>query len=84
MDQAGIDRTWLSWEAPEDEYDPVYKTLIPDPGPDGPIAFRHCLDFYNRAPDRFVLDSPRPAPRPDALPGWMRRSANTTSASTAN
>ncbi len=68
MDQYGIDRTWLlSWEAPEDEYDPVYKPLIPDPGPDGPIAFRHCLDFYDRAPDRFVLGFAPDPRRPDAL-----------------
>ena len=68
MDEYGIDRTWLlSWEAPQDEYDPVYKPLIPDPGPEGPIAFRSCLNFVSQVPDRFVLGYAPDPRRPDAL-----------------
>lgn len=68
MDQFGISKTWLlSWEAPEDEYDPFYNALLPDTAPDGPIAFRHCLAFKEQAPDRFILGYAPDPRRPGAL-----------------
>lgn len=68
MDQYGISQTWLlSWEAPQDEYDPVYRPILPDSGSDGPIAFRHCLAFKEQAPDRFILGYAPDPRRPGAL-----------------
>jgi predicted TIM-barrel fold metal-dependent hydrolase len=68
MDQYGISQTWLlSWEVPLDEYDLSYQHVIPDKGPDGPISFRHCLDFKERAPDRFILGYAPDPRRPHAL-----------------
>ena len=56
MDEYGIDRTWiLSWECPEHEIHPAYKSSVPYTAVDGPIPFAGCLEYYRRAPERFVL-----------------------------
>lgn len=63
----GIDRTWLlSWEAPDDEWDPVYGgVFLASPG--GPIPFAHCLEYQLAAPDRFVLGYAPDPRRPGAI-----------------
>ena len=67
MDQHGIAVTWLlSWECPEDEYDPSYNHVIPA-GPDGPIPFARVLSYVERAPDRFVPGYCPDPRRPDAI-----------------
>lgn len=69
MEKYNIDKTWLlSWEAPTDEYNPVYNKFIPDVGkPNGPIAFERGVSYVERAPDKFVLGY-APDPRlPDAI-----------------
>lgn len=56
MDQYNIDVTWmLSWESPEDEYDPKYRRIVPDSGPDGPISYRRCAEYARHYPERFVI-----------------------------
>lgn len=72
MDKYNIDVTWLlSWEAPHDEYDPVYIHRTPvNSSPWGPIPFERCLNYIERAPDRFVLGycpDPRRADAVDRL-----------------
>ncbi|MFO7917473.1 MAG: amidohydrolase family protein [Anaerolineae bacterium] len=69
MASCHIDKTWLlSWEAPEDEYDPVpsysYTSLR---GDGGPIPFARCLHYKEQAPERFVLGYAPDPRRPDAL-----------------
>lgn len=67
MNERGIDVTWLlSWEAPTDEVSPSYSRYCPHPD-NGPIPFARCLNYKERAPERFVLGySPDPR-RPDAI-----------------
>ncbi|MBN1580696.1 MAG: amidohydrolase family protein [Anaerolineae bacterium] len=67
MAQYAIDKTWLlSWESPDDEYDPTYNyTSLRDAR--GPIPFSRCLDYKERAPDRFVLGYAPDPRRPDAI-----------------
>lgn len=71
MDKYNIDVTWLlSWETPEDEYDPYTTAVIPDRTEDGPISFERCLRYVEKAPDRFVLGyapDPRKADAIDKL-----------------
>jgi len=68
MEMYGIERTWLlSWEAPQDEYDPAYIKLIPDPDPSGPISFRRCLAYAEKTPDKFILGYMPDPRRPDAI-----------------
>ncbi len=56
MDRHHIDATWLlAWEAPRDEWDPVYYKFCPHPGAGGPVPFTRCLSYKERAPERFVL-----------------------------
>jgi len=73
MDECGIDRTWiLSWECPQDEYDPSFVgPVLPPPGRFGPIPFERCLAYKERAPERFVLGYAPDPRRWDAL-GAMR------------
>lgn len=57
MDENGISKTWLlSWECPADEYDPnttfAFSTFL---GDTCPVSFRHCWEFKQRAPERFIL-----------------------------
>lgn len=67
MDQYGIDKTWLlSWESPDDEYDPTYNyTSLRDAR--GPIPFSRCLHYKEQAPGRFVLGYAPDPRRPDAI-----------------
>ncbi len=62
MDENNIDITWLlSWETPEDEYDPHYLYVTPDRTSDGPVSFKRCIAYKEKAPDRFILGySPDP------------------------
>jgi predicted TIM-barrel fold metal-dependent hydrolase len=58
MDMYDIDKTWvLSWECPEDEYDPFYRSVVPGSVSKtdcGPIPFSRCVSYAQQAPDRFV------------------------------
>jgi hypothetical protein len=69
MASCHIDKTWLfSWEAPEDEYDPVPNHAYPPlRGDDGPIPFARCLHYKEQAPEKFVLGYAPDPRRPDAL-----------------
>ena len=55
MAQYDIDKTWLlSWECPDDEYNPQYDhTSMRDSW--GPIPFSRGLRYVERAPGKFVL-----------------------------
>jgi predicted TIM-barrel fold metal-dependent hydrolase len=67
MARHNIDRTWLlSWECPENEYDPAYNHVSVK-YPRGPIPFSQCLRYKERAPDRFVLGYAPDPRRPDAI-----------------
>lgn len=68
MDDYNIDKTWLlSWESPADEYDPNITHCIPDVGPRGPISFKRCVSYAERAPERFVLGYAPDPRRPQAI-----------------
>jgi predicted TIM-barrel fold metal-dependent hydrolase len=68
MEQYHIDKTWLlSWEAPNDEYDPAYINVIPDAGPSGPIPFSRCISYAERAPSKFILGYCPDPRRADAI-----------------
>lgn len=69
MDENNIDVTWLlSWEAPINEYDPGYNSRTPiNYSPWGPIPFERCLNYIERAPERFVLGYAPDPRRPDAI-----------------
>jgi len=68
MDQYSIDVTWiLTWECPDDEYDPATRENFPENGLDGPIPFRRCLSYLERAPDRFILGYAPDPRKPYAL-----------------
>ena len=69
MDENNIDITWLlSWEAPTNEYDPSYDSRTPiHYSPWGPIPFERCLNYKERAPERFVLGYAPDPRRPDAI-----------------
>jgi predicted TIM-barrel fold metal-dependent hydrolase len=62
-----IDLTWLlSWEAPDDEWDPRYnRVLLAEPS--GPIPFSRCLSFKMDAPESFVLGYAPDPRRPGAI-----------------
>jgi predicted TIM-barrel fold metal-dependent hydrolase len=67
MAQHNIDKTWLlSWEAPADEWDPIYYSTC-HTGPEGPIPFAHCLRYAQQAPGRFVLGYAPDPRRPNAI-----------------
>jgi hypothetical protein len=67
MDAHSIGKAWLlSWESPPDEYDPTYNHVsLRDV--DGPIPFRRCLRYKERAPERFVLGYAPDPRQPDAI-----------------
>ena len=68
MDRYGITKTWLlTWEAPENEYDPSYNHASVRTGPDGPMPFTRVLSYIERAPDRFVPGYAPDPRRPDAI-----------------
>jgi len=67
MDEHGISITCLlSLETPVSEYDPATKHAF-SPFSDTSIPFKRCIEYKNRAPDRFLLGY-APDPRlPDSL-----------------
>jgi len=66
MDEQGIDQMWLmTWEVPEDEYDPAYHAVLP-PGGLG-IPLEDVLAVGSQARDRFVLGYMPHPKRPDAI-----------------
>lgn len=66
--QYNIDITWmLSWESPDDEYDPAYNKILPPPDGSGPISFKRCLAYVQQHPDRFILGYAPDPRRPDAI-----------------
>jgi len=68
MAQHGIEKTWLfSWECPLDEFDPTYNNVFLIGSQGFPIPFSRCLDYKQRAPDRFVLGYAPDPRRPDAI-----------------
>lgn len=69
MDTHGIDQTWLlTWDCPEDEYDPAFKShRTPHQDDGGPVPFSRALSYVERAPDRFVLGYAPDPRRPDAI-----------------
>ncbi|MBO9605460.1 MAG: amidohydrolase family protein [Paenibacillaceae bacterium] len=68
MEQYNIDRTWLlSWEAPQDEYNPSYYAVLPDHDGTGPISFQRCVAYAERYPEKFVLGYAPDPRRPDAI-----------------
>ena len=67
MDENSIDITCLlSWEAPASDCDPA-NARVTSVFPDGPIPFRRCVDYYERAPERFMLGFCPDPRRPDAI-----------------
>ncbi len=69
MDSYGIEKTWLlTWECPDGEYDPhMYSPILIRDEHGYPISFAKCLDYKQRAPDRFVLGYAPDPRRPDAI-----------------
>lgn len=68
MDRYHIDLAWLlSWECPDDEWDPVFTPVVPPVVGPGPIPFARCLAYKERAPDRFVLGYAPDPRRPGAI-----------------
>lgn len=68
MDRFGIDKCWLlSWECPQDEFDPVpyHRVLLHHGG--YPIPFTACLAYKQAAPHRFVLGYTPDPRRPEAI-----------------
>lgn len=62
-----IDKTWLlSWECPEDEYDPAYNNVMLRDA-SGPVPFARCLHYKEHAPDKFILGFAPDPRRPDAI-----------------
>lgn len=71
MNSYGINKTWiLSWECPEDEYDPIQNHLFHENmGVNGasPAGFERCLSYYRSAPDRFILGFAPDPRRPSSM-----------------
>ncbi len=70
MDQYGIEQALLlSWEAPQDDYSPVYLPALASclGSEDGPVSFERCLAYKERAPERFLLGYAPDPRRPHAL-----------------
>ena len=68
MDRYAIGVTWLlTWECPQDEYDPQYNAAVPARQAGGPIPFSRVLSYVERAPGRFVPGYAPDPRRPDAV-----------------
>lgn len=68
MTKFNINKSWLlSWEAPVDEYDPVYISCTPEVGIRGPVPFTRCISYIERAPEKFILGYAPDPRRPEAL-----------------
>jgi len=67
MEENGIDVTCLlSWECPAGEYDPATKYAF-SPFSDDPVPFARCVDYKEKAPERFLLGFCPDPRRPDAI-----------------
>ncbi len=73
MEKNGIEKTWLlSWELPKNEYLDHYDAITPGAllGVNdgiGPVPFSRCINYKERAPEKFILGyAPHPSD-PDAL-----------------
>lgn len=67
MDENNIDITCLlSWEAPENEYNPSTKSAF-SPFSEMPVPFIRCVEYKKAAPERFLLGFCPDPRRPDAL-----------------
>jgi predicted TIM-barrel fold metal-dependent hydrolase len=65
MDQYGIDKAWLlTWDAPADEYDPVYHSIL-NPTTTG-MPLQDVITAVNHYPDRFVPGYAPDPRRPNA------------------
>ncbi len=71
MDEHGIEKTWLlSWECPDDEYNPGDRSILPSCLSErgaGPIPFSRSLAYHSQAPERFILGYAPDPRRPDGL-----------------
>lgn len=68
MDRYHIDLAWLlSWECPDDEWDPAFTPVVPSAVSSGPIPFARCLAYKERSPDRFILGYAPDPRRPGAI-----------------
>ena len=69
MDKYGVNQTCLlSWEAPMDEVDPrTWWAFSPHLDERMPVPFRHCLEYAEKAPDRFILGYAPDPRKPGAL-----------------
>ena len=68
MRQNNIDVTWLlSWEAPDDEYDPYYYNTTSGSLEGGPVPFARVLSYSERAPGKFVLGYAPDPRKPGAI-----------------
>ncbi|MHC4915464.1 MAG: amidohydrolase family protein [Planctomycetota bacterium] len=67
MDRAGIDITWLlTWEVPEEEYDPGYLPRL-DPRYTNGLPLAGVVEACERHPGRFVPGYANDPRRPDAI-----------------
>jgi len=68
MALCGIDRTFLlTWDCPEDEYDPTSNYDKPVTDGHGPIPYPLLRDYKERAPEKVVLGYAPDPRRPDAI-----------------
>ena len=73
MDDNNIDKTWiLSWEVPSTDYEPYYALACSGAifsGQTGTdiVPFSRCLDYKQKAPDRFILGYAPDPRRLDAI-----------------
>ncbi|MEN6372126.1 MAG: amidohydrolase family protein [Armatimonadota bacterium] len=69
MAEFGIDKCWLlSWESPEDEWDPAYNSCYPPlDGIAGPIPFSRCIAYAKEVPEKFILGYAPDPRKPGAI-----------------
>lgn len=68
MGKNNIDVTWLlSWDAPMNEYSPSYLKVLSYYMGNGAIPFERCLNYKERAPEKFVLGYCPDPRKPDGL-----------------
>jgi len=68
MKENNIDKTWLlSWESPEDEYNPAFKKIVANPVSDNPVPFENCVKFYERDREKFILGFAPDPRKPTAI-----------------
>ncbi len=68
MDKYGIDKTvLLTWECPEDEWDPETKHLFSWREGGNPVPLEAVLEYWRQYPDRFILGYAPDPRKPDAI-----------------